>query len=226
MNSEQTPARKVTLYSLAVVGFVALIACSMWLAVYSTRYVPAVVNKIGGAAVYLSSLFTPSDATLTVVPPEAATSTPVTSTSTPSVVPEPVVTAVTPQPVVLSGLPDLAITFATTGYLTTTENDSFVASSTAPANTHPAIKFTVKNIGTNVSGPWRFSTVIPTQTNFIYQSPIQQTLRPGESIDYTLGFDHGQTGANQTISVTVNFDNAISEAHTDNNTIVTQLTIL
>src|ERR1035437_6779716 len=39
---------------LAVIGFIALVGTTMWLAVYSTRYVPTIVGRIGSAAVYLS----------------------------------------------------------------------------------------------------------------------------------------------------------------------------
>ena len=70
------PNRKVVVDTLAVVGFIALIGASMWLAVYSTRFVPGVVNRIGGAAVYLGSVFTPApEPSLSVV------STPVASTT-------------------------------------------------------------------------------------------------------------------------------------------------
>ena len=56
-------ARETAVRVLAVVGFVALVAISMWLAVYATRFVPPVVNGIGEATAYLGSVFTraPSD---------------------------------------------------------------------------------------------------------------------------------------------------------------------
>ena len=38
-------------------GFVILVGAGIWLAVYSTRYVPTVVNRISAAAVYFGSLF-------------------------------------------------------------------------------------------------------------------------------------------------------------------------
>ena len=62
MDTDQfiTPARQAIINGLAVFGFIALIATGIWLAVYSTRFVPAVVSRVGGAAVYLGSVLTPA----------------------------------------------------------------------------------------------------------------------------------------------------------------------
>lgn len=69
-------ARQVAIGVLAVIGFIALIGASMWLAVYSTRFVPSVVNRIGGAAVYLGSVFRSSEVPgLSVVPTPSASTT-------------------------------------------------------------------------------------------------------------------------------------------------------
>ncbi len=240
-NQETTFSRQTAINGLAVVGFIALIALGMWLAVYSTRFVPTVVNKIGAAAVYLGSVFTPaSDSTLSVVPTPTATTTisfgtaptspadikPAPTASGKKVTITPIATTPVLIPPVLSGFPDLAITVVTSGYLTTTSDDSFVASSTAPDGTRPAVKFFIKNIGTNVSGSWRFSALLPTRTTYTYESPLQQSLNPGDSTAYTLGFDRARTGADQTISVTANFDGALRESVTTNNTASARITIL
>jgi len=219
----------------------------MWLAIYSTQFVPSVVGRMGAAAVYLGSVFTPAEPTLSVVdtasttiPFGDATSTPVTDISgndEPSL-PAPVkpvagaqTTSVTEiggssVPAALSGLPDLSVTINQIGYLATTSASSFIASSTVPAGSRPAVSFTIKNVGTNVSGAWRFSASIPTQTAYVYQSPAQQTLAPGDSIDYTLGFDQAISGANRIILITANFDNAVTESSKTNNTASTSITIL
>jgi hypothetical protein len=126
----------------------------------------------------------------------------------------------------LYGFPDLVVNITAVGYLATTSPDSFVATSTVPASGRPAVKFTIKNIGTNVAGAWRFSASIPTQTAYIFQSQPQQILNPGDSIDYTLGFDQANRGSNQTISVTANFDHAIAEITVNNNSASASLTIL
>lgn len=238
--------RRIMLYTLAGAGFIALIGASMWLAVYSTRFVPGVVTRLGSAAVYLGSVFTPSTepglsivpTASTTIPFEAASSTVATSTTPKSVPTEPVPTTPgekttgtyplngTPTPATLFGYPDLTVTINAVGYLSTSSAESFVASSTVPAGSRPAVNFTIKNIGTNTTGSWRFSASIPTQTAYVFQSPQQQPLAPGDRIDYTLGFDQANKGADQTISITANFDKAFTESNPDNNSASAKLTII
>jgi hypothetical protein len=254
--SEQTSAnRSGVVNTLAVAGFIALIALGVWLAAYATRFVPGVVGGIGAAAVSLGSVFNPApDNSLSVVPNSTSTasttisfgdvtasSTPQATTTTPAPTPKPTPKPTpapgtpstgtypiggTTAPVTLSGLPDFTATITAVGYLATTSAESFVASATVPNGSRPAVKFTIKNIGTNVTGLWRFSASIPTQTAYIFQSQPQQTLGPGDSIDYTLGFDQANRGSNQTISVTANFDNAVAETSTNNNSASASVTIL
>lgn len=124
------------------------------------------------------------------------------------------------------GLPDLIVTVSAIGYLSTATADSFIPSATVPTGNRPALKFTIKNIGTNWTGTWRFSATIPAQGSFLFESPIQQSLAPGESIDYTLGFDLANTGASQLISLTANFDRAVAESNATNNSISATFTVL
>lgn len=248
-NWQITPTRQAAITGLAVVGFIVLIVAGIWLAVYSMRFAPAVVNGVGSAAVYLGSIFNPADEpTLSVVSNPTASTTisfgnaSSTATSTTPTTTTPTQTNSTVKPgtktggvyqisgatttASLSGLPDLVVTIDKIGYLATTSADSFVATSTVPAGSRPAVKFTIKNIGTNVMGAWRFSASIPTQSSYIYWSPFQQTLNPGESIEYTLGFDQAIAGSNKMVSVSVNFDHAVGESNFNNNNASTQLTIL
>ncbi len=229
------------LRGLAIVGFIALVAAGMWLAVYSARYVPTAVGGLGAAAVSLSSVFTPADGGLSVVPtatttipfPEAsstpvvtAPSTPTTSGGTP--------TAGTPTngtyPIggnssgTLSGQSDLVVSINAVGYLATSSADSFVASATVPSGTRAAVRFTIKNIGTNVSGSWRFSANIPTQSFYLFQSLPQQSLNPNDSIDYVLGFDQANKGA-QTITVNADYEHTVAEPNETNNTATAQVTV-
>lgn len=240
--------RATIMNALAVAGFIALIGASMWLAVYSARYVPSVVNRLGAAAVYLGSVFVPSEEpTLSVVPTPIASSaisrsieSPVTSAGAASK-PE---TSKQISPVAgqkttstyqiagaamtsaLVGLPDLIATINAVGYLATSSAESFVASTTVPSGLRPAVAFTIKNIGTNASGPWRFSATIPTQSFYLYQSQLQQSLNPGDSIEYTLGFDQAIAGVDKLISISANFDRAIGESTTDNNNASAKVTII
>ena len=244
-----SPARGAAVNGLAVVGFIALVAAGLWLAIYSTRFVPGVVSRIGTAAVYIGSVFNPApNSSLSVVPtPTASTTisfgdgstTPTTAaTTTPS---KPVVTkpaapsagtkttttitvGTTTQPVAYSGLGDLAVNLDTTGYLTTNTTDSFVASTTVPHGDNAAVRFTIKNVGTNWSGTWTFSASIPTYPAYTFVSQPQQSLAPGDSIDYTLGFNQATTGTNQVITVTIAPSTA--DSNTLNNSATAGLTIL
>ncbi|MCX6790092.1 MAG: hypothetical protein NTV60_01030 [Candidatus Kaiserbacteria bacterium] len=250
MNTNEITTSRVTV-ALAVVGFIALTGGSLWLAAYSTKFVPEIVGRIGSAAVYLGSVFVPSpEPVLTVVPApiaattipfeDVATTTPATSTPpVKPVIPAPKPIVPTPGPAASStypitnpttptptGLPDFIVIIKNVGYLATSSADSFIASSTVPSGSRPAVSFSIKNVGTNVSGPWRFSASIPTQSSYIFQSQSQQALGPGDSIDYTLGFDQANKGANQMISITANFDHTVAESNPNNNSASTKITIL
>ena len=228
---------------LAVVGFVALVALGMWLAVYSARFVPPTVDRLGAAAVYLSSLFSPAQKPSLSVVPNATSTVATVAPSTPAAVrsqgaptrsypaAQPgretstttEISGATPTGTYY-GLPDLAVSIDRIGYLATTSAESFVASSTVPHGSRPAIVFTVKNVGTNVSKAWNFTAKIPTQTAYVYTAPTQQVLRPGESIQFTLGFDEANPGAHQTISIHVNPGG--TDANAANNDASATLTIL
>ncbi len=249
MNTPETntSTRQAAINGLAVVGFVTLVALGISLAVYSARYVPTAVGRLGAAAVSLSRIFKSApEPTLSVVSTSSTTisfgTVASTTTPTPTTTPKPVVTApkttagdktnstypisgTTGAPI-LSGLPDLIVTIKAVGYLATTSAESFIASSTVPVGGRPAVTFTIKNSGTNTTGQWRFSASIPTQTAYIYQSQQQQSLNPGDSIDYTLGFDQANKGTDQMISISANFDRAFIELTTDNNNASAKITIL
>lgn len=243
-------ARRAALYGFAAVGFTALVAAGIWLAIYSSRFVPDTVGSLGAAAVSLTQLFSQEQSpTLSVIQPSSgevisfdtspATSTgispieksqnKVTAQSAASVRGKETTSVVELTPktaAALSGLPDLLLRIDGVGYLASSTSDSFVATTTAPSGNRTAVKFTVKNIGTNVAGPWRFSATIPTQSSYLYQSALQQPLSPGDSIQYTLGFDQANRGANQPVSLTANFDRIISESNSANNSATTSITIL
>ncbi len=234
------PNRLAVVNALAITGFIALMALSLWLAVSSTRFVPSVVGRIGTAAVYLGSVFTPSPTTASLtLGPSASTTIPFGEASstiaaniasvTPVLPPKKVMPTAGKEitsTVALDGLPDFFVKIDTIGYLATSSASSFVASSTVPAGDRPAVTFTIKNIGAKATGSWRWSASIPTQTTYTYQSDPQPSLAPGDSIDYTMGFDQAAHGANQVISITANFDKAVVESNMSNDTASTTITIL
>ncbi len=245
-NYETTSSnRTAAINGLAVVGFVALVAGGMWLAVYSAQFVPAAVSRLGAAAVALTQIFNPAPSGgLSVIPTASttlpfgnATSTATSTGTTPSTgTTKPTPTAgtqtSTTEPIggtnsaTLFGLSDLEVTISTVGYLASSDPNSFVAGTKVPSGARPAVKFTIRNVGTNASGAWKFSASIPTKRSFVYKSASQQNLNPGESIDYTLGFDDAQRGTNQEITLTADYEDKISESNEKNNSAVAAVTIL
>ena len=249
MNATRSTPR-TAVHGLAVFGFIALITTGIWLAIYSARFVPATVGSLSAAAISLSQVFSPARApSLSVVPLASSTlsttisfgesSSPITPTTTVPATAKPSAPQIPGQktgetfpmsggiaPAVLSGLPDLTVHIDGVGYLASSSADSFVAAGTVPVPSRPAVKFTITNIGKNVAGPWRWSAMIPTQSSYLYQSQLQQPLNPGDSIEYTLGFDQANRGSGQLITVTANFDRAVSESDLNNNTATASVTIL
>ena len=250
--SNHSPARAVAINALAVVGFIVLIIIGMAFAVYAASFVPKVVNRLNGAAVYLSSIFVPADkAGIEVVTPgttvpfaeapgagiastTATTTTPTTTTPAPATTGTP--TAGTPgyhvyptggtnpNPV-LTGLPDLTVDITATGYLTSSDTASFVKSDTVPDNKRGAIKFTITNVGTNSSGRFTFEAPLPTSKTYTFTSASQDSLLPGEHIDYVLGFDRTKSGSSRSITVTVDQDKDIKEISESNNSDTATVTI-
>lgn len=225
--------RRAAVNGLAVVGFIVLIIIGMALAVYAATYVPGAISRVGSAAVFFSSAFQPAEDTdLVVVPPAetvpfgedvpAATSTPTTTpvVATAPTQGTPVTTVIqvpgTPAP--LSGRPDLVIENLISGYLTSSNTNSFVKSNDIPDGKRGAVKFSIVNRGTNVSGRFQFEAELPTTRTYTYQSGNQASLKPGERIDYVLGFDKTKEGTDRTITVTVDPDRDVTESNEGNNT--------
>lgn len=243
---KRTPNRQAAITGLAVVGFITLIIMGILLAIYAARFVPVAASRVGSAAVYLSQVFSPAkDTDLQVVPQipfEVATSTATTTvaaSTTPAVVipaypaaqhpGTPVTTTYpagtgTPAPANLYGNSDLTVTITQTGYLTSSNTNSFVPSKTVPNNQRGAVKFTVTNIGTNVSGRWSFEAQLPTTTTYTFKSDTQESLRPGEKVDYILGFDSARNGDRE-ITVTVDPNHNVSESNESNNEDSASITI-
>jgi hypothetical protein len=237
---EGTPVREAAKSGLAVVGFIALIIFGVALGIYSARFVPTVVNGIGAAAVYLGQVFTPDtddeDPGISVVPTASstihfgdATTTPVTPEPQKPVTPKP--TPSTPKPtypakpivepgyapVNYYGLPDLALFDVEEGYVTVNPEThssfmtTFVESNTVPSGDYPAIKFTVKNIGTNVSETWRVEMSVPGKTQ---SSGELEAMAPGQQATYVMAVNDARNGSDQEITITIVTDN---ESSTKNN---------
>lgn len=229
-------SRRAAVNALAVVGFIALLFIGIVLAIYSARFVPKAISRIGTAAVSLSSVFKGAEepAALTVITESpsipfgdatatatttATSSVVTTTTTTPIPIPSaPVVITVPGVPAALYGKSDLTVSITDVGYLRTAgETSSYVASTDVPDGKSGAIRFTVINVGTNETGTWDFEASIPTSSSFTFSSPSQRSLRPGDRVEYVLGFDRTKSGDNRTITITVDPDRNVDETNEGNN---------
>jgi hypothetical protein len=87
------------------------------------------------------------------------------------------------------------------------------------------IKFEVRNDGDTVTGPWSFTASLPSLSTPVYNSNTQISLRPGDSIIFTLGFSN-LTGQNQSL-ITVNVDpaNQVRESVETNNVLTAPISV-
>jgi hypothetical protein len=243
-----TSSRQSAINGLAVVGFIALVVAGLSLAVYSTRFVPTAVNRVGAAAVYLGSLFVPTTLapSFSVVPTpptlffsEASSTASAPATSTPKKSVAPI--AWTPgTPVTVSngttsssasasatlyyyGQPDLTVIIESIGYMV---GDTVVATTTIPAHAQIGVKFRVTNIGTNVTGLWAMNIAIPSVGSSASQTFFQDSLVPSQPSEYVVRFDNVASGADRSIIITLDSNHQLKEPNIDNNSISAKVTIL
>lgn len=232
----RNPGRRAAVNTLAVIGFIALLIIGIGLAIYSARNFPKLSSRLNGAAVVLSSIFHAKDeqptlnvvtatTTLPIGAAVAATTTATTTTATHTSggaihAGSPVTTVVTttPTPVAPYGNPDLAVTVTDVGYtMQPGDTSTFTGSNDVPSGKNGAIKFSVTNVGTNVSGNWTFAVDIPTSPSQHFVAPMQESLNPGDRIDFVVGFDRGYDTGKKTITVTVDPDNRTNDINKSNN---------
>lgn len=116
------------------------------------------------------------------------------------------------------GEPDLVIENVVTGYLETSDTDSFRASREVPDGERGAVRFTIANRGTDlVDDDFEFEVEIPTETDYTYDGRVTRDLRPGERITYTLGFDQPDAGDDKDITIEIDSDDDIDESDERNN---------
>jgi hypothetical protein len=78
-------------------------------------------------------------------------------------------------------------------------------------NDEAGVRFIVKNTGGENTGSWRFEIKnLPYEDDNDYRSNRQNSLRPGEQREYTLGFDNPDDG-NYNIIVEVDSDDDVDE---------------
>ncbi len=120
------------------------------------------------------------------------------------------------------GLPDLQISLYETGVIS---NGKFVGTSYFGQNDEIAIKFAVKNVGTNVSGAWRMRLNMPSLSTPVTDSAYQQSLKPGDTLIFTATFlNPSSVGINNAYIVIDQFGE-LNEISKNNNNLTVQLNV-
>lgn len=225
------PAQNPATTALAIVGFITLVVLGILLAIYSARYVPEAISSafntlvtpdnnqphLGVVSTTTISFSQDNTTTTTSLTPTVITTPTQTAETAPAATTKPATgtTKTTPR---LYGLPNLSITVIGTGYLANGTNESFVPSAVIPAGARAAVRFSIANNGTNVSAPWTFAAVIPTHNGYVFMSPIEQPMYPGDHTVFTLGFDQADFGPGHPLTIVTDPANAVAESNeADNN---------
>lgn len=114
------------------------------------------------------------------------------------------------------GKPDLQVTLVSTGIIDPASKE-FVQTNYAGFNDEVAIKFEVKNIGTNVTGAWKLRINAPSRTTPYYDSESQPSMKPGDRIVYTTTFNSPLATGINTAYITIDPLNEIQESSEVNN---------
>jgi hypothetical protein len=128
------------------------------------------------------------------------------------------------QAVSYYGKPDLEVTLIGTGIIDPSTKQ-FIETTYAGSADEIAIRFEVKNIGTNVSGAWRLRIVSPSRTTPYYDSPYQVSIKPGDRMIFTASFDSPITTGINTAYITADPLNYINEISENNNEITVPINI-
>jgi CARDB len=217
--------KKAAMNGLAIVGFGALIIAGIFLAIYAARYVPETLSRLSSAVILSSDNATTTDEentdeeTPVVVTDnndeEEVDDTPTTpvvttpSTGGPLIVPvTPRVTSNQPQ---LYGLPDLAIINAEVGYM---RGSTFVEDDEVPNNRDAAVKFSVRNIGTNAAASWRVQVDVENEDTVTGTGGY---LMPNGTQNFTVRIENPEEGENIEIEIDVDYQNNLNESNERNN---------
>jgi hypothetical protein len=222
MNESQKIREKIT-NALAGVGFVTLLALGVWFSIQVVKFTPTILSSVASVGTSLSSIFTPAQQTA----PQATTTDsigaqqgvdfsnikPLTAGEQENGV-YPVSGIGISQP---NGRIDLSVHILETGIVSTSTN-TFVATSPIATSQKGAVRFEVINLGSKESGSWTFNAVLPTYPRHIFHSTTQQSLLPGDKIEFTLGFDQvNGTVSEDVITINVDPTGSIPESSKTNN---------
>ncbi len=202
--------------ALMAAGIIIVVFLFIWI---PFKLIPSIFsNGSNYVATTLSSL---------IIPAESTSTTNSVANNAPSDNSKPVVNTTSnsaPVERVYYGKPDLEVTLIGTGIIDPASRQ-FMSTNYAGYNDEIAIKFQVKNIGTNVSGPWKLRINTPSRTTPYYDSPSQVSIKPGDRIVYTTSFDSPSTTGVNTAYITADPLNMIDENSKNNNQIVVPIYI-
>ncbi|MCR4275055.1 MAG: hypothetical protein NUW02_03390 [Candidatus Campbellbacteria bacterium] len=119
-----------------------------------------------------------------------------------------------------NGKPDLAPRVIALG-LVDTKTGSFTETNDIPyklpSGKRGAIKFEIRNDGTKESGKWKFEIALPTSPSYTYTSTSQQSLFPGDRIEYVIGFDRIKNADEDDYRIEVDPTDSVTESNEKNN---------
>lgn len=203
-------------------GIVLVVIFLFW---FTFKIIPAVFsNGSNFVATSLSSTFVPNQ-TATTTTTTSTTQTQETSATVANTSANTAKSTYSAPAVSYYGLPDLAVTFIASGIIDP-NTKQFVTTNYAGQNDTVAIKFSVRNIGTNVAGPWDLRLNMPSRTTPYYDGGLQPALKPGEQIDYVASFDSPITQGINTAYITADPMNLIAESNESNNSLTVPLNIM
>lgn len=217
--------KKAAMNGLAVVGFGALIIAGIFLAIYAARYVPETLSRLSSAVILSSGEEqNPNDNEETPVvapeeeeePAEEEEEPATPSTGGPQVVTPPV--AVSPNPPVyypsqpaLYGRADLVITNLEAGYF---RGSTFVEDNEVPENRDAAVRFTVRNNGTNVASGWRVRVEVTNEDDVTGSGGM---LMPNGTQQFTLRIENPEEGEDLDIDIDIDYNDRVDETNESNN---------
>ncbi len=114
------------------------------------------------------------------------------------------------------GKADLAVRILQVGILNTNTNTIYPQNQFNTRDT-VGVRFEVRNDGDATTNSWNFTASLPSASTPVYASPIQVPIRPGESIQFTLGFGNLTNRSNSLITINVDPSNLTPESNEANN---------
>jgi hypothetical protein len=165
---------------------------------------------------------------VTIKNPSAGNISPANSNKPVSNTPNPTVTPVnpvsTPTPAqTYYGKPDLAVRLLQIGLLNSF-NNQITSQTQFSYSDMVGIKFEIRNDGDTNTGLWSFTAILPSLSTPVYNSNTQVSLKPGESIIFTLGFTNLTNIYSNTITISADPLKQIAESNEYNNVILSTIT--